>query len=148
MWKRVELKDLVGAEVKCGPRTAYVPHDLLVKNDYAGNVALVLGLSRNGRYSLFYLVPEFECCSDSWIESVQDDGVEGRTVESISVGEPVDLGDWDPWSRPYLCVRKDNTSLQCYDISIIAGSRRLRIELRNASNGYYGGDISAWEEVV
>ena len=76
-----------------------------------------------------------DCCSNSWIETVD---VQPGTVLSV---ESIDIDEVFPGiNRPY--NRGDDEYLQYYGVKIITTGGHGGLEFRNSSNGYYGGDIT------
>lgn len=75
---------------------------------------------------------EGDCCSSSWFEHVS--GVEvlvGHTVtKAETIGMP-DIPQEDVWE----CV-------QAYGFQLLTDKGHFLIEMRNLSNGYYGGNIT------
>lgn len=77
-----------------------------------------------------------ECCSDSWFESWESDA-EGGLITSLEFdGDDRLATDHDDWSDG--CERK------VYFGAIKTTKGRVLYELRNESNGYYGGSVSLW----
>lgn len=72
-----------------------------------------------------------DCCSNSWFEHVDDDGIVGGLVTAVE-----DSGTPDGWVEP---KADDHECLQFYFTTISTTKGRLFIEMRNSSNGYYGG---------
>ena len=71
-----------------------------------------------------------ECCSYSWIESIEDlDNLIGETI--ISVDEK-DIDGRQEEEHEWLQVYN-------YDLNTCKGS--CTIDFRNSSNGYYGGSL-------
>lgn len=71
-----------------------------------------------------------DCCSSSWFESVESFDFNGaiRQVEMINGPE------------------REDGELKIYFCTIYSVSGRLCIEMRNSSNGYYGGWIEVGEK--
>lgn len=73
-----------------------------------------------------------DCCSDSWIEHIQSpDLLLGAPVVAVSEIE--------------LPGSTDDNELQVYGFAIDTAKGRCVIDFRNASNGYYGGNL-AWPD--
>lgn len=71
------------------------------------------------------LTPAGDCCSRSWIESVDEQGAIGGVVT-----------DWDYGACEYLDAYGEEKQ---YFPVLKTTKGRVHIELRNSSNGYYGG---------
>jgi hypothetical protein len=72
-----------------------------------------------------------DCCSESWIEHIANhEALIGATVIKT---EDVELGEISPPSRQE-CERQ-------YGYKIFTTKGLCDIDMRNASNGYYGGSI-------
>lgn len=73
-----------------------------------------------------------DCCSDTWIEHIELPALgfpaEVTEVQNLDLGERKD-GEWG-----------DVTAL--YGCKIITTRGEIVIDYRNASNGYYGGNLS------
>lgn len=82
----------------------------------------------------FLLGADGDCCSSSWFEHIDDDGVAGGTVTAVE-----DSGAPDGWADP---GQGDHECLQFYFTTIKTTKGRLLLEMRNSSNGYYGGYYS------
>lgn len=76
---------------------------------------------------------EGDCCSHSWFESVDIDGIGGVITKFEETG-----GVEVPSA--------DHECLQTYFGTVYTTTGRLCYELRNSSNGYYGGSVF-WSEV-
>jgi hypothetical protein len=86
----------------------------------------------NGGDFCFYCVGE--CCSHSWIESIED-------IESILGNEITEIVEHDISSgetEEHECLDVMN-----YDIKSLKGT--CTIDFRNSSNGYYGGSLDKIE---
>lgn len=74
-----------------------------------------------------------DCCSNSWFEHVGSDLADDQPVKVFSVLEremPPDDNN-----------SKDNECLAFYGWSLVTDRGYLDIEMRNSSNGYYGGSV-------
>lgn len=74
-----------------------------------------------------------ECCSSSWFESVDIDGIGGELTEFDESTE-APPGFEDPPEEDYECIK-------VYFGTIKTTKGRITYEMRNSSNGYYGGSI-------
>jgi hypothetical protein len=74
-----------------------------------------------------------DCCSSSWFEHVDDLDFRG---EILSVED--DEGR-------YFDERNDDGALKHYFTVVKTNRGRLIIEMRNQSNGYYGGQIEVYD---
>ena len=77
-----------------------------------------------------------ECCSDSWIEDVEEVAyypckIMGITSHLMSEGPCKPFG-----------YDGRHTYLKSYAYTVITDNGYIRFNLRNASNGYYGGCLS------
>lgn len=78
---------------------------------------------------------EGDCCSNSWIEHINGvDTLLGRKVNNIVDREMPNVDTADE----YECI-------QCYGWTIETDGGRCDIEMRNSSNGYYGGWLQKQE---
>jgi hypothetical protein len=77
-----------------------------------------------------------DCCSRSWIESIDDPDVLLGTVTDVEEIKMPDLGNI---STPY---NSDPEYVAYYGLKISTEKGRAVIDYRNDSNGYYGGWIS------
>ena len=74
-----------------------------------------------------------DCCSDTWIESVEMPTEIPATVLSV---ENIDL--------PGSCVsHPEYDCLQVYGLKVVTDKGTMIVDYRNSSNGYYGGNL-AW----
>ena len=78
---------------------------------------------------------EGECCSDSWIESIDDDQALLGTVTDVEHIEMPDSPDRPPHPEDEYTYRA------YYGLKITTNRGRCVIDYRNDSNGYYGGWI-------
>jgi hypothetical protein len=73
-----------------------------------------------------------DCCSESWWEAVEDSGALGRRVTEFEAHP-----EWTADEASKQEVEK------VYGFELKTTHGALCFELRNASNGYYGGDFGA-----
>ncbi len=87
----------------------------------------------------FVYEAEGDCCSHSWFEHVTGlDNLIGHIVREVTVIEMADVsapGDEDSEDRYY------DQLTQCYGYRIATDKGYFEIEMRNESNGYYGGYV-------
>lgn len=83
----------------------------------------------------FTLTAEGDCCSSSWFEHTDDDGIMGGVITSVEGTDPP-----AGWAMPP-DGHEGSDYLQCTFVTVATTKGRLCIELRNDSNGYYGGSI-------
>lgn len=79
----------------------------------------------------FAFVAEGDCCSQSWFEHLS--GVEDLINSKIKSVRHVDMGE---------IAHPSHECLQLYGTRIQTARGVFEIEMRNSSNGYYGGYIS------
>lgn len=79
----------------------------------------------------FVVVAEGDCCSNSWFENIDDAGVVGGLVTRVESSDPPSGFEMPEWSGP--------DYIACYFTTIMTSKGRLLLEMRNSSNGYYGG---------
>lgn len=88
------------------------------------------------------------CCSDSWIEHFERDGIEGSTVidvKNFNIDDDNSKNDLtDLLSTKYPDRQQECDRAYFYEIVTDKGS--FTIEMRNSSNGYYGGWLT--EEIL
>lgn len=77
--------------------------------------------------------PEGECCSHSWIESIDDETVLRGKVLGIEDIDMPDLGNVDGERH------KGVQEVRYYGMKITTEHGRAVVDYRNDSNGYYGG---------
>ena len=71
-----------------------------------------------------------DCCSTSWIESIDTPGnLRGLVLEVHDL------------EMPPLDTHEKYEEVKCYGWQIVTTSGHTTIEYRNGSNGYYGGDM-------
>jgi hypothetical protein len=89
------------------------------------------------------LIPEGECCSLTWIESVDlIDPLIGGTIRSVQNIDMPDRGDIGTLRKPIVeCVKY-------YGLRIETDKGVSVIDYRNDSNGYYGGRLLLYIERV
>ena len=80
-----------------------------------------------------YLVSTGDCCSNSWFEHVE--GIDALIDKTILSVEEVDYVEVDDSNRE--CVKS-------YGFKFKTNHGTFFIEMRNESNGYYGGDIDLY----
>jgi hypothetical protein len=74
---------------------------------------------------------EGECCSHSWFEHVDDLGAFPGTILSID----------DDGETPHEVDETDYEDLKTYFLTIKTDKGRFTVDMRNSSNGYYGGSF-------
>lgn len=77
---------------------------------------------------------EGDCCSHSWIESIDNEELRGAITNVQNIEMP-DLGDID--GKRYQGV----DHVRYYGLKITTDQGHCVIDYRNDSNGYYGGSI-------
>lgn len=82
------------------------------------------------------LSAEGDCCSHSWFEHVDDFDAVGGEITEFTNDDPYHDED-----RPDIVDRYDHMEYQFMTLKTTKG--RVHIEMRNSSNGYYGGYIAA-----
>lgn len=82
-----------------------------------------------------------ECCSDSWIEHVEDlDNLIGNTISKIvikTLDNTIEYKAKDECSRGFI---------QVYSYEFVTNKGICAVEFRNDSNGYYGGWLERVED--
>lgn len=105
-----------------------------------GKTIGAVALSANAYWIRFYTVGgdsyvyecDADCCSESWINHIAGlDALIGHTVAAVEASElpesePSQRQEWD----------------RVYSYVLVTESGRCSIEMRNASNGYYGGSLT------
>ncbi len=76
-----------------------------------------------------------DCCSDSWIESVESPTQPEKIVSFEQIEIPPSFESSDPKKRDK--EHMDSVDYYFYKLTTEKGS--YLIEMRNNSNGYYGG---------
>ena len=90
---------------------------------------LIVILSENG--DKWYLSATGDCCSSSWFEHIEGiDALIGETINKV-VDREMPEGRDD----------EEHEHLEFYGWTLETAKGRCDIEMRNASNGYYGGDV-------
>ena len=82
-------------------------------------------------------IPEGDCCSSSWVESVECDAPAGSVfVDRVLLDDPErPVPEWH-----------DGDERKVYFGTFFTDRGRITWEMRNESNGYYGGHINwSWE---
>ena len=83
-----------------------------------------------------------DCCSTTWIESIDDSGaLHGLVLSAEEVSMP-DLGSVATHFRPEV------DEVQYYGLKVTTENGRCVIDYRNDSNGYYGGNLYVLENIV
>jgi hypothetical protein len=85
---------------------------------------------------IIYFSAEGDCCSESWVEHIESP----KKPEKILEIKEIEISDYKEEKIDYKKKKKeeiDCLSLYFYQINTDGGS--YLIELRNNSNGYYGG---------
>lgn len=105
-------------------------------------------LCPDGTYLYLYLEngsrvhfdPEGDCCSYSWIESIDDPTVLKGEILSIENIDMPDLGNIGTSKKSQV------EEIQYYGLKIKTTNGISVIDFRNSSNGYYGGWLNLiWE---
>jgi hypothetical protein len=96
----------------------------------AGGTELVLHFADG---SQAVLVPEGDCCSSSWIESIDDEHALHGKVAKIEEIDMPDRGNVGTEKHPGV------EEVKYYGLRITTDKGRSVIDYRNDSNGYYGG---------
>lgn len=80
--------------------------------------------------------PEGDCCSQSWIENVECDAPHGALFVGLIDDDPeLPVPEWH-----------DGDERRVYFGTFITDKGRITWEMRNESNGYYGGWVNwTWE---
>lgn len=81
---------------------------------------------------------EGDCCSQSWFEHIS--GVEALQGKITGV-EEIAGASWTMQQPPERWIKDDH--IEVYFIKITTDRGRATIELRNASNGFYGGTFES-----
>lgn len=76
---------------------------------------------------------EGDCCSNSWIESIETPDLPAE-ITGVEEGGSVEL------------PHPDHECLRVYNTSVATTRGHLVIEYRNSSNGYYGGWLTMIDE--
>lgn len=76
-----------------------------------------------------------DCCSDSWIEHFEHDGIVGALVLGVDQKRVESSSGLMPTNYPE--HQQEQDEVYFYEITTDKGS--FAIEMRNSSNGYYGG---------
>lgn len=79
---------------------------------------------------------EGDCCSSSWIEHFEYEGIEGSTVISFT---EKNIEPYKDDLIPTLYPDNQQEYDQWYFYDIVTTKGTFTIEMRNSSNGYYGG---------
>lgn len=82
--------------------------------------------------------PAGDCCSQSFIIHVDVPLLGGTILSSDIEGVPIDPWEWKNY-KPTEEV--DDEEIKQYFYKIITTKGELMIEMRNYSNGYYGGTL-------
>lgn len=83
----------------------------------------------DGTYLLLYT--EGDCCSISWIEHFNGlSALIGQTVNNVVTRD-----------MPKIPDRAEFECIECYGWTLETAAGRCDIEMRNESNGYYGGTL-------
>lgn len=94
----------------------------------------------------FELEVEGDCCSSTWIESIENlDALIGRQIvgiEEVQMGEPSE----EEYAKHKEVYGYDGDSLEDYAMKLVTGAGITTIIYRNSSNGYYGGS-AGWREL-
>lgn len=88
----------------------------------------------DGAASDVHCYTDGDCCSNSWIEHIE--GVEnllGAKVVKVEPGAEVPS------------IEEENNTIQFYNYRIVTERGFCNIEMRNSSNGYYGGSLDSSE---
>lgn len=71
-----------------------------------------------------------DCCSQSWIENIE---ITAKLPAEVVSVEDIGLGESD---------EDDDNCMSYYGLKITTTTGHIIIDYRNASNGYYGGNIA------
>ena len=82
------------------------------------------------------LVTEGDCCSTTWIESIDTPEYLKGTIQAIENIDMPSLGNTPTPKRGYV------DEVQYYGLKITTDKGSAVIDYRNDSNGYYGGSIN------
>jgi len=106
---------------------------------------------QNGTEKEYQLIPEGDCCSESWIEHYELPSV-GETIVNI-----IELEISNEEAITLHCLEENESNeivdeegrehecLQFYFYCILTDKGNYKIEMRNSSNGYYGGSLEVQE---
>lgn len=98
-------------------------------------------LGAKERYSFCLYEVESECCSESWIETIE--GYENIKEEVVT--EVSELSLYEEIDIKYLYCKRElkehNDYLKMYGLDIKTNKGTCTIDYRNASNGFYGANI-------
>lgn len=75
----------------------------------------------------YILRAEAECCSESWFESIDATATYGKILEISEI------------KMDDIASETNEEYTQSYGLEIILTTGYIKIEMRNESNGYYGG---------
>lgn len=110
---------------------------LKIDGCYINSEKDVIKIVADGR--AFYLVAQADCCSESWFE--HSDGfyaAKGRVVTGFT---EVKIGVAIPTRQECDQIYKFDIESKLNDIAYLP----ISLELRNSSNGYYGGWVSIYD---
>lgn len=86
----------------------------------------------------FYLDAYGDCCSHSWYEHISGvDALKGQVIRSV---QEIGLGEVMPRAET-----EYQEYVQAYSIKFTTDKGYFEIEMRNSSNGYYGGYVNLEE---
>lgn len=82
-----------------------------------------------------------DCCSNSWFEHVSGiNNIEGHTVIRI---DDFDINEVIPdWSELKTMDLNTENEIKYYGFRIVTDKGYFEIDMRNSSNGYYGGYVA------
>lgn len=101
----------------------------------------VVRFSLRGRAPMAFLA-EADCCSASWVEEFDFTAITGGTVVRVDVKDV--CGDGRLLATAYPDYQQEVDAAYFYEIVTDRGSATL--EMRNSSNGYYGGWMTLAED--
>ena len=118
-------------------------YKLFINDDKDLFCFMVLNPEKETRYSLITYEVYAECCSESWIEDIE--GYENLKEQVVLESTCLEVIDTEGIKNDVIdghSVRSGNEYLIKYGIDIQTIKGICSIEFRNASNGYYGADIT------
>ncbi len=95
----------------------------------------VITITLETETSTITMIAVGECCSHSWVEHF-DSIPTGETIKSVITKEVERIDD-----------DAEHDCLQKYFYEIVTDKGSYTIEMRNSSNGYYGGEFDIKEEM-
>jgi hypothetical protein len=148
-FKKLEQAGLIGCLTDSGVTSENYKMEKLLRTrllDLAGLTVTKIKMAADSSYIEFWTdkgMAAFDaygdCCSESWINHIS--GLQALLNQKINSVERAEMGGQIERNSPGWSGDRGQEVEQIYSVKFLTGHGVCELEFRNASNGYYGGDL-------